>query len=146
MKNEFTILVADRNGHVREFLRRELTAEGYNVQLAKTSREVLKLIFDQEHLDLLILDMDLWEAKELSLLEKVEDRIPTLPVVVHTYLEEYTTHQTRLSTAIFVEKKGTNIDLLKEVVREVLRKSYSDRYKSSADTGRHSVAKTYDTN
>lgn len=103
-------------------------AEGYKVQLAKTGREVLNAVFDDERLDLLILDMDLPDAKEMSLLEKVEDRIPTLPVVVHTFLEEYPNHQIRLSTTAFVEKEGTNIDRLKQVILESLRKSYPQRF------------------
>jgi len=128
MEKDFTILIADRNRHVREFLRRELMAEGYNVQLAKTGREVLNAVFNDERLDLLIIDMDLPDAKEMSVLEKVEDRIPTLPVVVHTFLEEYVNHQIRLSTTAFVEKEGSNIDRLKQVVLEVLRKSYPQRF------------------
>jgi DNA-binding NtrC family response regulator len=134
MEKEFTILIADRNRHVREFLRRELMAEGYKILLAKTGREVLKLVFNDERLDLLILDMDLPDAKEMSVLERVEDRIPTLPVVVHTFLEEYLNHQVRLSTAAFVEKEGTNIDRLKQVVLEVLRKSYPQRFGVQQET------------
>jgi CheY-like chemotaxis protein len=35
VEKEFKILVADRNQRVREFLKRELMAEGYRVRLAK---------------------------------------------------------------------------------------------------------------
>ena len=35
------ILIADRNRHVRDFLRRELGAEGYQVEVARDGREVL---------------------------------------------------------------------------------------------------------
>ena len=134
MEKEFTLLIADRNRHVREFLRRELMAEGYRILLAKTGREVLKFVFNDERLDLLILDMDLPDAKEMSILERVEDRIPTLPVVVHTFLEEYLNDQVRLSTTAFVEKEGTNIDRLKQVVLEVLRKSYPQRFHAEQET------------
>ena len=44
MYDKFTILIADRNRHVREFLRRELMAEDYCVEVAKDGREVLLMI------------------------------------------------------------------------------------------------------
>jgi DNA-binding response OmpR family regulator len=42
VEKEFKILIADRNQHVREFLKRELMAEGYRVGLAKMSRKFLR--------------------------------------------------------------------------------------------------------
>ena len=45
MKKDITILIADRNPHVRKFLQREMTTAGYRVQLADTAREVLKWAF-----------------------------------------------------------------------------------------------------
>ena len=128
MKKEFTILIADRNRHVREFLRRELMAEGYNVQLAKTGREVLELVFNRDHLDLLILDLDLPDAGGLDILQKLQEHFPVLPVIVHTFLSEYVNHSFVLSSAAFVEKEGSNIDRLKTVVREILRKSYPQKF------------------
>lgn len=35
MAKKFTILTADRNRNVREFLKREMIAEGYRVKVAK---------------------------------------------------------------------------------------------------------------
>ena len=131
MKDQFTILIADRNRYVREFLRRELIGEGYRVKLAKSGREVLELVFDQECVDLLILDLDVPDANELSVLEKVGDRIPTLPVVVHAFLSDYLGQPSLLSAAAFVEKRGTNIDDLKQVVSEMLQKSYPTRFERS---------------
>jgi DNA-binding NtrC family response regulator len=120
LEKEFTILIADRNRHVRELLKREMMAEGYRVRLAKNGREVLEQVYQYEPLDLLILDLDLPDAGEVAILESVEDRIPTLPVVVHTFLSDYANHPVVLSTAVFVEKKGSSIESLKKVVFEVL--------------------------
>jgi DNA-binding NtrC family response regulator len=136
MREPFTILIADRNPHVREFLKREMVAEGFRVKLAKSGREVLKLIFNQENLDLLILDLDLPDASELSVLEKVQDRIPTLPVVVHAFTSDYSEEHPAVSSATaFVEKRGSNIDRLKKVVSEVLRRSYPMRFDQEQGIG-----------
>ena len=125
MEKEFTILIADRNRHVRELLKREMRAEGYRVRLAKNGREVLEQVYRYEPLDLLILDLDLPDAGEVAVLESIEDRIPTLPVVVHTFLSDYANNRCVLGTAVFVEKKGSSIESLKKVVFEVLHNSNS---------------------
>ena len=122
MEKEFTILIADRNPHVRELLKREMMAEGYRVRLAKNGREVLGQVYHHEPLDLLILDLDLPDAGEVAILESIEDRIPTLPVVVHSFVSDYANQPAVLSAAVFVEKKGTSIEPLKKVVFEVLHK------------------------
>ena len=89
MHKMFTILIADRNPHVRKLLERELRAEGYQVRLAENAREVFKWTFHHEPLHLIILDPDLPDAADVSILEKLLDRIPALPVVVHTYPSDY---------------------------------------------------------
>lgn len=122
MKKEFKILVADRNQHVREFLKRELMAEGYRVRLAKNVQEVLKKVYHAETLDLLILDPDLPGTDKLSLLKKLQNRIPALPVVVHTYLADYNDYTHALSKLAFVEKSGSSVESLKKMVHEILRK------------------------
>ena len=130
MKQEFTLLIADRNPHVRMFLQREMTAAGYRVRLADTGREVLKRAFQGEPLDLIILDPDLPDADEAHVLEHLLDRIPVLPVVVHTYPPEHGSDSKDMNDVIFVEKKGSSVERLKQVVHETLRDPHSRRQKN----------------
>jgi CheY-like chemotaxis protein len=127
LRRGFTILIADRNPRVREFLKREMISEGYAVQLARNGREVLQCVNGGKPPDLLILDLDLPDAGQTALLEEVQECMPTLPVVVHTLLSDYLNHPPILSNVALVEKEGTNIDSLKNVVLDVLRKSYPKR-------------------
>jgi DNA-binding NtrC family response regulator len=122
VEKKIIILVADRNQHVREFLKRELMAEGYRVRLAKNVQEVLKKVYHPETLDLLILDPDLPGTDKLALLKKLQNRIPALPVVVHTYLTDYNDYTNELSKLAFVEKSGSSVESLKKMVHEILRK------------------------
>jgi len=122
VEKEFKILIADRNQHVREFLKRELMAEGYRVGLAKNVQEVLKKVYHSETFDLLIMDPDLPGIDKLSLFKKLQDRIPALPVVVHTYLTDYTDDTNILSEVAFVEKSGSSVEGLKKTVYAMLRK------------------------
>jgi len=113
-------LIADRNPNVREFLKREMMAKGYRVRLAKDSREVLKWVFSRAPLDLLILDPDLPGTEETELFKQISDRIPQLPVVIHSFQGDYAHYPETLSTAVFVEKQGNSIEYLKKVVSEML--------------------------
>ena len=82
MNRPFRILIADKNRHVREFLRREFREEGYRVQVAKDSQEVTMMIDVNEPPDLLILDLEMPLGDALDVLEWLQARLPPLPVVV----------------------------------------------------------------
>ena len=125
MKKGLKILIADRNPHVRKFLKREMTTEGYEVQLAENGRQVFKLIQNSEPIDLLILDPDLSDADESSLLKTLRDRMPDLPIIIHTFLSDYVKQSSVLIDTIFVEKKATSVERLKQVVFGILKKSDS---------------------
>ena len=123
MERKYTILIADRNPHVREFLRREMTAAGYCILLADKGRDVVKRVYHQEPLDLLILDPDLPDVEESAVLKKIRNRVPSLPVVVHTFISDYETHKDLANAAAFVEKRGSSIDKLRQVVSDILKLS-----------------------
>ena len=123
MKEKFIILIADRNLHVRNLLKREMVAEGYRVRLAENGRDVLKWSYDSSPLDLLILDPDLPDIDESALFARLADRIPALPVVIHTLLSDFTTPKRISGTVAFVEKRGSSIERLKQVVADILNKT-----------------------
>lgn len=131
MEKKFNILIGERNPHIREFLKREMVTEGYNVQLAKNGREVLSLIYSPMPIDLLIIDLDLPGVNELNLLKCLEDRIPVLPFVIHSYPSDDLESSSKLRTAMFVPKKGSSSETLKDVIRDLLIKSYPKRFESS---------------
>jgi DNA-binding NtrC family response regulator len=120
MKDKYTILIADRNSHVRKFLQREMTAAGYQVRLAENAREVLWWAFHNEPLDIIILDPDLHDADEEQMLQNLLARVPGLPIIIHTYPSEYYSHSHERKGVFFVEKKGNSVELLKRVVYDTL--------------------------
>ena len=134
MADQFTILIADRNPHVREFLRRELMAEGYRVQVARNGREVLRMTDVDDPPELLILDLDMPYVSGLTILEELENRKSPLPVMIHTFRMEYEKHPAVQRAAGFWEKRGDNIDGLKATVTQVLRKYYPGRFLSKCGT------------
>lgn len=127
MRSEFTILIADKNPHVRKFLEREMAAEGYGVKVAEKGRQVLEMAYRHEPLDLLLLDPDFADIDGMTLLKKLQDRIPTLPVIIHAFADDYDSTVADLIGVIFVEKRGSSIEHLKPVVEKMLGQYFSDR-------------------
>ncbi len=126
VNEKFKILITDRNRHVREFLRRELSAEGYQAEIAKDGREVLTWINGNDPPDLLILDLEIPYVDELDVLARLQDHKPPLPVVIHTFLPESADDPAGPKADAFLEKKG-DTDFLKAVVAEVICKYYPGR-------------------
>jgi DNA-binding NtrC family response regulator len=120
LKSEYTILIADRNSHVREFIKREMIKEGFRVILSETGKDVINVVFKCLELDLVLLDPDLPDMEEDLLLKKIGDRFPPIPVVIHAFDSEKTNYFLYLKQSAFVVKGGQSIEVLKKVVIEVL--------------------------
>jgi DNA-binding NtrC family response regulator len=97
-----------------------MTAAGYRVRLAENARQVLWWAFHSEPLDLIILDPDLHDADEEQMLQNLLDRVPPLPIVMHTYLSDFGNNLKAMDGIFFVEKKGNSVEHLKQVVYEKL--------------------------
>ena len=121
MKAKFTILIADRNSHVRGFLKREMMAEGYRIQLTDKGQEVLRWAYNSEPLDLIIMDPDLPDIDEVSLFKKLLDRIPKLPIIIHAFHSDYNRGAFDPEETVFVEKRGNSVENLKKVVQDILQ-------------------------
>ena len=134
MDEPFRILVADRNRHVRELLRRELTREGYRVEVARDGREVLMEINGDQPPHLLILDLEIPYVDELEVLARLKERQPPLPVVLHTFLPESAGPPDVPQVDALLEKKG-DTDLLKSVVAQVIGKYYPHRSEATQGKG-----------
>lgn len=120
---DFTLLVADRNPHVRDFLRREMMSEGFRVDVARSAEEVLKRVFQDESIDLIIIDPDLPDVPQEELLAKLADRIPGIPIVVHAFSSQDVYPSDDSVQMTFVQKEGESIDALKKSVVEILTQS-----------------------
>lgn len=127
MDRQYTILVADRNSRVRGLLKRELMAEGYHVQLAEDGKQVLKKVYHSDPLDLIILDPDLPDAEENILLKGLQNRIPSLPLIVHAIRSECDGYGFLPDDAVFVEKEDKSVENLKLIVAEILNIKNSNR-------------------
>ena len=121
MNRPVILLIADRNPHVREFLKREMMAEGYQIRLVKSGQELIDDVHNPGTLpDMVILDPDLPDANDLSLIHHIHQMVPGLPIVIHTLQTEMIHQLDAVHPIIFVEKKGSSVDHLKQAVKEFL--------------------------
>jgi DNA-binding response OmpR family regulator len=128
MIEKFTLLIADRNRNIRDYLQRELITDGYRVLLACDGRTVLKILEDETP-DLLIIDPDIPYANELRLFERLQNADKFIPLLVHALPSGDTIRQPFIQKAAgYVEKDGSNITNLKDTITLVLRKQYPQRF------------------
>ncbi len=127
MKKNFTILVADKNRNVRDFLRRELSEDGYEIVVASDGNQVEARIESDAPPDLLVIDMEVPEIDGSKILEMSQTRRPPLPVIIHTFLTEESIRDRVNETETYIEKSG-NLDHLRSAIKEMLKKFYPDRF------------------
>ena len=123
MKKKNIILIADRNPNVRKLLKRELENEGYLTRMAKNGWEVLYWAYNHEFANILILDPDLPDFEEFSVIQKLKDRIPPLPIVIHALQSDYSEDFYDSNLLFFIEKSRDSIEYLKQVIADILHGS-----------------------
>ncbi|MGQ9922136.1 MAG: response regulator [Desulfobacca sp.] len=114
------LLLADRNRHVREFLKRELEAEGYRVVIARSAQEILTVLAGEERFDLLILDLEVPYVVEADLFPQLQTFYPALPILIHSFQPDNPQALAAYHKAIFLEK-NEDPARLKETVAALLR-------------------------
>ncbi len=126
MGRAYTLLIADNNIHVRNFLVRELRGAGYDVLQAANHMQLFARIYGKRTPDLVVFDMDIPYINCLDVLKQIQDITPSIPVVVYTFLMEYRDHPLVKQAQGFVEKSG-DITTLLQTISDVLYRHYEIR-------------------
>ena len=96
-------------------------ADGYLIRLVKSGQELIDDFHNSDTLpDMVILDPDLPDANDLSLVHHIHQIVPGLPIVIHTLQTEMIHQLGAVHPVIFVEKKGSSVDHLKQAVKDLL--------------------------
>jgi len=118
MKRQKSLLLVDRNRSMREFLRREFEADGYYVRAAGTGTATCEILDGGQCPDLLIIDVDLPLVVGLDILARVQNRIPPLPVVVHSFFTEFMSQPAPTCVVGLIEK-SEDLEQLKKAIADV---------------------------
>jgi CheY-like chemotaxis protein len=120
METSWKILVADRNPHIRKFLKRELAAAGYNVWIAENAKELLKHVYGHKQINLLVLDPDFPGIDATDLYQKLAVQLPQLSVVLHGISRTDDHFDGAGNSVLRIEKNGSSVEVLKQTIRDIL--------------------------
>jgi CheY-like chemotaxis protein len=113
----YTILVADRNPNVRDFLARELRSQGYAAWIVGSVDEACKSIRGPEPPDMLVLDLDIPMLMEDDCLHRALNERPGLPLVIHSLHPHDATPGLLARAQALVEKSGSTDSLMAAISR-----------------------------
>ena len=120
METQTKILITDRNRGIRHFLMRELEKAGFGVEAANTAYEVVAAIYREESPDLLILDPDIVTGEESLMVEKLKNRLPNIPVILHVFPNEHAPLPSVYDASATVAKSARSAELLIRAIGEIL--------------------------
>jgi DNA-binding response OmpR family regulator len=113
------LLVVDDDANVQRLYKDELEDEGYNVIIASTGKSALDK-FETEKPDLVTLDILLPDIDGISLLRKMKEQRPDVPILMATAYDYRDDFAVWASEAYVV--KSSDLSELKEQI-----KRYADR-------------------
>jgi DNA-binding response OmpR family regulator len=113
------ILVVDDDAHIIRLYKEELEEEGYEVVTASTGEEALA-VFEKENPDLVTLDILMPDIDGISLLRRMKEMRPRLPIIMSTAYDYRDDFAVWASEAYLV--KSADLDELKVKVKELLSK------------------------
>ncbi len=113
------ILVVDDEDHIRDYLTEELTDEGYEVLMATSAPEALKMI-EKEDLDLVVLDIRMPGMTGVEALPRILGLKENLPVILNTAYSQYQQDFMAWAANAYVIK-SFDLTELKEKIKELLK-------------------------
>lgn len=116
------LLIVDDEESIRLLYQQEFTDEGYDVVLASSGEEALKVL-NREPVDLVILDIRMKEMSGLEALQHIVKEKKNLPVIL---CSAYSSYQDDFSSwlADAYVIKSSDLTELKEEVKRLLEKYY----------------------
>ncbi|MEJ2313678.1 MAG: response regulator [Nitrospirota bacterium] len=113
------VLVVDDDAHILRLYKEELEEEGYDVVTAGTGEEALE-VFEKENPDLVTLDILMPDIDGISLLRRMKEMKPRLPIIMSTAYDYRDDFAVWASEAYLV--KSADLDELKSKIKELLSK------------------------
>jgi putative nucleotidyltransferase with HDIG domain len=112
LRGNMRILVVDDEAHVRSMIGATLERHGYDVQLAASGEEAIETL-ERNAFDLVLSDIVMKKGNGITLLERLHEQQPHLPVIMVTAIHD-------ISVAIDAMRRGAYDYLLKPFEREHL--------------------------
>lgn len=113
------ILAVDDDAHILRLFKEELEEEGYEVLLASNGTDAFET-FEKENPDLIILDILMPDIDGISLLRRMKEMKPRVPIIMSTAYDYRDDFAVWASEAYIV--KSADLRELKNTVKKLLNK------------------------
>jgi DNA-binding response OmpR family regulator len=113
------ILVVDDDAHILKLYKIELEEDGYEVVTASNGQEAMEL-FEKEDPDLVTLDILMPDVDGISLLRRMKEIKPRLPIIMSTAYDYRDDFAVWASEAYLV--KSADLSEMKETIKKLLSK------------------------
>ncbi|GBE38896.1 sporulation initiation phosphotransferase F [bacterium BMS3Bbin08] len=110
------ILIVDDDIHIQRLYKEELEEEGYEIVVAGTGQDALDL-FVKEDPDIVTLDILMPDINGITLLRKMKELKPRIPVIMSTAYDYRDDFAVWASEAYVV--KSADLDELKKTIRNL---------------------------
>jgi len=110
------ILVVDDDAHIQRLYKEELEEEGYEVIIAGTGEEALRL-FEKESPDIVTLDILMPDIDGISILRKMKEQKPKIPIIMSTAYDYRDDFSVWASEAYLV--KSSDLAELKGMIKKL---------------------------
>jgi len=118
-----TILIADANEEEREYLSISLTAEGYKVETAKASSEIIQKLHNNSDVSVIVMDVNMPEVRAYELIPIVKKINRRIPIIVMSSDDSIDlAREVRQAGIFFYAMKPLNIEEIKLAVRDAFKK------------------------
>jgi DNA-binding response OmpR family regulator len=111
------LLVVDDDVHIQKLYKEELEEEGYEVIIAGTGKEALEL-FEKENPDIVTLDILMPDIDGISLLRKMKEQRPNIPIIMSTAYDYRDDFAVWASEAYIV--KSSDLTELKKTIKNLM--------------------------
>jgi DNA-binding response OmpR family regulator len=113
------LLIVDDDTNIQRLYQEELEEEGYNVVIASTGKEALEM-FEKENPDIVTLDILMPDIDGISLLRKMKEKRPDMPIIMSTAYDYRDDFAVWASEAYIV--KSSDLDELKNTIKKLINK------------------------
>ena len=113
------LLVVDDDINIQRLYQEELEEEGYEVVIASTGNDALDL-FEKENPDIVTLDILMPDIDGISLLRKMKEKRPDIPIIMSTAYDYRDDFAVWASEAYIV--KSSDLDELKKTIKKLISK------------------------
>ncbi len=114
------LLIVDDDLNVQRLYKEELEEEGYNIVIASTGKEALEK-FEQENPDIVTLDILMPDIDGISLLRKMKEQRPDIPIIMSTAYDYRDDFAVWASEAYIV--KSSDLTELKKTIKKLVKEN-----------------------